>query len=274
MQASTAITNHQYGNALLDSLPPEMLDALRLNFVERHLIAGQTLYPVQCMKPAESVYFPVTAITSMGAALSDGSHVEALPVGFEGVAAFEAVLGSPRTLDQWICSISGSAIEMPVADLFTVLNTDPDVGRILLCYSQSLVTTLAYSVACHAKHSLLQRCAKWLLLTHDRVQSDELAVTHEFLAILLGVRRAGVSTVAAELQVRGAIRYSRGRIRIIDRAGLEAISCECYSHVTEEYNRLMLRTGEHGFGPRTSIVGKSESVLGGVTALPLGASRR
>jgi hypothetical protein len=235
------------GNVLLDSLPAADLEALRPSLRLHRLTAGQILCAGQGLEEIESVHFPVTAVTSMAAVLSDGDHVEALPVGFEGLAGFQVIFGSARMFEQWICAVPGLVASMRVDDFWKQLNGSPQFGRIMLCYSQSLITMLAISVACNSKHTITSRCAKWLLLTLDRAGRDEFEMTHEFLAMMLGVRRAGVSNAAAGLQRAHLIRYRRGSIRVLDRAGLERMSCECYANITQEYWRLMAHSSKERF---------------------------
>ena len=216
-----------------------MLDTLTPLLSERHLRAGEVLYSGQASDTLEYVYFPTTAVTSMSAVLDDGENVEGSPVGYEGIAGFQVIFGSSRMAEEWTCSVAGTVFQMGVKDFWQHLNESPQLGRVMLCYGQSLVTMLAQSVACNAKHPLAERCAKWLLFTQDRVKSDSFRMTHEMLAIMLGVRRAGVSVVAESLRSTGVIEYMRGRITIVDRAGLEAAACECYASVTAEYDRIM-----------------------------------
>jgi CRP-like cAMP-binding protein len=224
---------------LLGSLSDDVVNAAWPQLQLRQLEKGEVLYTGLSAEEIRFVYFPVTAVTSMVTVLSDGDCVEALPVGCEGLAGFQVIFGSSRMLEQWVCAIPGSVLEMRVDHFWAMLNSCAQLGRVLLCYSQALITALAVSVACNARHSILQRCAKWLLLTHDRTPHDAFLMTHEVLAGLLGVRRAGVSAAASSLQRSGCIRYSRGRIDVIDRAALEREACECYGNISREYHRLM-----------------------------------
>lgn len=230
---------YQSGNSLIDSLPGSVLEGYRSALRMRELEAGQLLYAGLAQDEVKYVYFPVTAVTSMSTVLSDGDFVEALPVGYEGLAGFQVIFGSARILEQWICAVPGTVAQMSVTDFWRLLNSNAQWGRILLCYGQSLITALAVYVACNAKHSVFERSAKLLLQSHDRARTDEFPMTHEFLATMLGVRRAGVSTVAAELQRKGCISYVRGRMSITNRETLEQEACECYATITGEYLRLM-----------------------------------
>ena len=233
---------YQSGNVLLDGLPDSVLGGIRDSLGVRRLAAEEILYAGEAVDDIAFVFFPITAVTSMAAILNDGDFVEALPVGYEGLAGFQVVFGSARMHEQWVCSVPGTVAAMPVAAFWSLLNSSALLGRMLLCYEQSVISALAIAVTCNAKHSLLERCAKWLLLTQDRVRSHTFAMKHELLATMLGVRRAGVSTVAAQLQSRGGISYSRGRIVITDRAVLEREACQCYTAITAEYERLMVRS--------------------------------
>jgi CRP-like cAMP-binding protein len=224
---------------LLESLPDDVLRAARSRFHLRQLQKGEVLYTGLSAEEIQSVYFPITAVTSMVTVLSDGDCIQALPVGYEGLAGFQVIFGSARMLEQWVCAVPGSVLEMRVDNFWAMLNSCAQLGRVLLCYSQALISALAVSVACNARHSVLERCAKWVLLTHDRTPHDEFPMTHELLASLLGVRRAGITVAAANLQQVGSIHYSRGRIDVINRAALEREACECYGNISREYHRLM-----------------------------------
>jgi CRP-like cAMP-binding protein len=237
-------------NVLLTGLPNDVLARIELQLRVRELCRGEVLYSGLALEEIQHVYFPVSAVLSMGTVLSDGETVEALPVGFEGLAGFQVICGSVRMYEQWICSIPGTVVEMRVEHFWELLNACASFGQVLLCYSQALITALAVSVACNAKHTVPQRYAKWLLLTHDRVRAEDFPMTHEMLSGLLGVRRAGISTAAGGFQNDGSIEYGRGRIRIRDRAALERHSCECYANVSGEFERLMARANG-AFGSKT-----------------------
>ena len=239
------------GNILLDSLSADVLASIRPKLRIRQLGTGELLYAGLAIDELEHVYFPITAVTSMTTVLSDGDFVEALPVGFEGLAGFQVIFGSTRMFERWSCAVPGTVAQMSVNDFWTVVGACGPLARILLCYHQSLITALAASVACNAKHSVQQRCAKWLLLTHDRVRMNDFPMTHEFLATILGVRRAGVSLVAGALKRVNYIKYARGKMTITDRKSLENIACECYGNITAEYVRLMARSrvGQSHDGP-------------------------
>jgi CRP-like cAMP-binding protein len=251
------LRTHFSENILLNALPAEALHIIMPHLLRQEFKAGQALYSSGVDPDIDFVYFPTTAVMSMSAPLSEGDQVEALPIGCEGLAGFEAIFGSAHVAEHWSCTIPGFVMRMSVKDFWSALNAFSQLGRIMLCYSQSLVTALANSVSCNTKHSVRARCAKWLLMTHDRVQGNAFPITHESLALLLGVRRASVSVEAGELQKAGLIRYARGHMMIVDRAGLLAESCECFEMISGEYGRLMLRSADDAIATAL-FVGKYE----------------
>ena len=190
-------------------------------------------------EPIEYVYFPNSGIISLVNLTEDGGTVEAATVGNEGMVGLPLLLGTDRMIGQAITQIVGDALRMK-ADVFKqeVTPASP-LYSLLLRYTQALMNLISQSVACNRLHSVEDRCCRWLLLCQDRVESDEFPLTQEFLAQMLGVRRASVSVVAATLQKAGLIRYRRGKITILDRLGLEAASCECYQIVKQELDRLL-----------------------------------
>jgi CRP-like cAMP-binding protein len=190
-------------------------------------------------EPIEYVYFPNSGIISLVNLTEDGGTVEAATVGNEGMVGLPLLLGTDRMIGQAITQIVGDALRMK-ADVFKqeVTPASP-LYSLLLRYTQALMNLISQSVACNCLHSVEDRCCRWLLLCQDRVESDEFPLTQEFLAQMLGVRRASVSVVAATLQKAGLIRYRRGKITILDRLGLEAASCECYQIVKQELDRLL-----------------------------------
>jgi CRP-like cAMP-binding protein len=148
------------------------------------------------------------------------------------------ILGVASTTMQALGQIPGRAVKIPARAVVEEMQRATGLNRLLLNYAEALMVQLAQHAACNRTHSIQQRCARWLLMTHDRVEGDEIALTQEFLAQMLGVRRATVTMVAGELQRAGLIDYSRGRIRIVDRHGLEGVACECYEVVRRVINRV------------------------------------
>lgn len=185
------------------------------------------------------VYFPTGSVLSVLTIMSDGSAVEIGTFGNEGVSGSQIILGGDRPPSQTICQVAGDAYVMPVAAFHLHFETASTFRALMRSYTQALFNFMGQSIACNRLHSINERCARWLLLTHDRVGRDAFDLTQEFLAIMLGVHRPSVSAAAAALQEAGFIRYHRGHLEIRDRAGLESASCECYAISAEEF-RLAL----------------------------------
>jgi CRP-like cAMP-binding protein len=218
---------HQIKNRLLSALPDSEYERLLPHLEQVSLTLKQIIYLPN--EPIEYVYFPNSGIISLVNLTEDGGTVEAATVGKEGMVGLPLLLGADRMMGQAITQIVGDAVRTPASPLYSLL----------LRYTQALMNLMSQSVACNRLHSVEERCCRWLLLCQDRVESDEFALTQEFLAQMLGVRRASVSVVAAILQKAGLIRYRRGKIMILDRLGLEAASCECYQMVKQELDRLL-----------------------------------
>lgn len=191
-------------------------------------------------EPISSVYFPLTAVCSLVIPMADGSAVECATVGNEGVVGLPVFLGAVSLPMKVFAQVPGAGLQMDVTTFRTfAAEVDGPFVAVLQRYTQTLITQLAQNVACNRLHNVEQRCARWLLMTADRVEKTQFALTQEFLAQMLGVRRATVTEVAGSLQAAGLIEYRRGVITIKDRAGLEAASCECYADVRREYDRLL-----------------------------------
>ncbi len=224
-------------NRLLSALPNSEYERLLPHLEPVSLTFKQIIYAPN--EPIEYVYFPNSGIISLVNLTEDGGTVEAATVGNEGMAGIPVLLGTDRMIGQAISQIVGDAVRMKTDVFKREVTPGSPLHNLLLRYTQALMNLISQSVACNRLHSVEKRCCRWLLLCQDRVQSNQFPLTQEFLAQMLGVRRASVSVVAAILQKTGLIRYSRGRITICDRAGLEASSCECYRIVKEEFDRLL-----------------------------------
>ncbi len=228
---------HQIRNRLLSALPDSEYERLLPHLEKVSLTLKQIIYMPN--EPIEYVYFPNSGIISLVNLTEEGGTVEAATVGKEGMVGLPLLLGTDRMIGQAITQIVGDALRMK-ADVFKQEVTPASLlYSLLLRYTQALMNLISQSVACNRLHSVEDRCCRWLLLCQDRVESDEFPLTQEFLAQMLGVRRASVSVVAATLQKAGLIRYRRGKITILDRIGLEAASCECYQIVKQELDRLL-----------------------------------
>lgn len=190
-------------------------------------------------EPIGHVYFPVSSVFSMVAGVDD-SLIEVGTIGREGLVGLPAFLGVTTGNIRAFCQIPGVALRIRVAELTDFLaGADGDLHTRLNRYTQATIAQMAQSVACNQLHSVPQRAARWLLMTADRVDAATFPLTQEFLARMLGVRRATVSQVASSLQGDGVIEYVRGVMTITDRAGLEKASCPCYRIVQDEYDRLL-----------------------------------
>lgn len=224
-------------NQLLAALPQKEFERLWPNLEIVSLTFQQILY--EANQPIEYVYFPNNGIISLVTITEDGGTVEAATVGNEGMVGICVLLGVDEIPVRAISHIAGEAWRMKTETFKREITSDSPLYALLLRYTQVLVSQLSQTVACNRLHSVEERCCRWLLLCQDRVQSNQFALTQETLAQMLGVRRASVSVVAAILQKAGLIRYSRGKITILDRTGLEAASCECYRVVKAEFDRLL-----------------------------------
>lgn len=216
---------------------------------EFHTLSARTIV-AESNQPIAYVYFPETAVLSVISHL-EGGTVEVGTVGVEGMSGLPVLLGAGREPLQVICQIPGTAWRIKPAALLELFQGDAAISRLLLRYAHAFFMQVAQTAACNGAHSIEQRCARWLLMTHDRVGEAEFPVTHQFLAFMLGVRRAGVTVAMRALQRNGVVEYRRGNVRIADRAGLEAQSCECYETVRAHYARL-LGTGTPGFRPASA----------------------
>jgi CRP-like cAMP-binding protein len=227
----------QERNGLLRALSPEAYARLLPHLEPVDLGIGQVLWRPD--EPIHAVYFPRTAVCSILTPLADEAPVESATVGREGMVGVPVVLDAPATHSQTLAQIAGAAARVDAAHFRAWLPVADGAFPLLLRYAQVLLEQTAQSVACNRRHEMDERCARWLLATHDRVGGDAFTLTHEFLAAMLGVRRASVTVAAGMLQQAGLIRYSRGRVTILDRERLEEASCECYRVVRTQHARLL-----------------------------------
>ncbi len=208
-----------------------------------HLALRQQIYRPE--QPIAKVYFPLNCVLSVVTQMKDGTQIEVGTIGREGMSAIPLLLGASSTANDGYCQVPGDAVEMP-ADLFRELSTTNVPFRQLLDrHMQGYVNMLGQLAACNRLHSVYERCARWLLMSRDRVDIDAIPLTHEFLAMMLGTNRSGVTIAAATLQQAGFIKYSHGSITILDRVGLEDASCECYEVAREQFGGLLRRVNGH-----------------------------
>ena len=224
-------------NWLLAALSEIEYDELAPSIETVTLAAGQRLGPIHEEIPF--VYFPQSGVVSMLKTMRDGTKVEVGTVGTEGMTGLAVFLGGDRMPTECVVQIAGTARRIHADALQEMSAEGTPLRTILLCYTQYLFDQVGQSVACSTLHSLEQRFARWMLMTRDRVGTDAFLMTHEHLATLLGVRRAGVSEAAESLRQDGGIAYSRGRIRIADVPQVEAMACECYRATRDDFNRLL-----------------------------------
>ena len=184
-------------------------------------------------------YFPTTAIVSLQYVLQDGGSAEIAAVGNEGVLGVALFMGGDTTPHRMLVRSAGAGFRLSARAIKQEFSHSAPVMHLLLRYTQALITQMAQTAVCNRHHSLEQQLCRWLLLTLDRLPGSELQVTQELIAHMLGVRREGVTESAGQLQRAGLIRYARGHVTVLDRAGLEKRSCECYAVVKKEYRRLL-----------------------------------
>jgi len=223
-------------NQLLGSLPPEVADELQDRLEAVDLAAGTMLYEAGAV--LRRVHFPVTAVVSLFSPLRDGGCTEVAVVGHEGVVGVCAFMGGGKALSSAVVQRPGLAWCMNARDISDLARDSEPVMQQLLRYTQALFTDMAQTSACNRHHALDEQLCRWLLQHLDRQAGDELQVTQERIAGMLGVRREGVTGAAMKLQREGLIRYGRGRIQVLDRRRLEEQSCECYGVVRLAYDRL------------------------------------
>lgn len=225
-------------NRLLSALPADVLTALEPHFEHVEIELLRVL--VDANARFTHVFFPLTGVISIVSQMTDGSTVEVGTVGNEGFAGVSVVLEGDSVPNTTLMQIPGEVVVLPAPLLAGLAEERPALRRLLHRYAHAYHIQVAQTAACNRAHDITERCARWLLMTHDRMGgAEEYALTQEVLAAMLGVRRAGVTVAAGILQKAGFIRYSRGRITILDRAGLEAASCECYGVVKAQFDRLL-----------------------------------
>jgi CRP-like cAMP-binding protein len=224
-------------NALLEALPDAERARLlsHLEFVE--LPRGAVLY--EAGTRLTHVYFPTTAIVSLIYVMDDGATTEIAIVGNEGIVGVSLFMGGESTTSRAVVQSAGMGYRLKSSKMMEEFNRTGPVLNLLLRYTQALITQMAQTAVCNRHHSLDQQLCRWLLLSLDRLRSNELVVTQELIANLLGVRREGVTEAAGRLHAAGLIAYRRGHITVLDRAQLERRACECYRVLKKEYDRLL-----------------------------------
>ncbi|WP_035354349.1 Crp/Fnr family transcriptional regulator [Edaphobacter aggregans] len=225
-------------NHLLRSLSTEERVRLCPSMQHISLPLGHVLYEAGGF--LDYVYFPTTCVVSCLYTMHDGSTAEMALAGNDGVIGIALFLGGGTAPHRAVVPIGGYAIRIPARSLQAEFARGGSLQHTLLRYTQALITQISQTAVCNRLHSLEKRLCRWLLLCHDRVKGDEISMTQEYIANMLGGRRESVTVAAGHLQDIGLIHYSRGRITILDRKGLERMVCECYRTVEDEHERLMV----------------------------------
>jgi CRP-like cAMP-binding protein len=240
LQNPVAVIRHSTSahNLLLDRLPKEVFDRIENQLTPVSLVRSQIIH-----RPGDKIqhlYFPTTCMISVTITMNDGRTVEAGAIGSREVAGINAFMGGREvTQTEYIVQLPGDAIKIGIEPMKAEFDRNTEMRDLMLKYTQAFIAQISQNVACNRLHGINQRFARWLLEVRDRVQSDEFPLTHEFIAEMLGVRRAGVSEASAKLTTMGLIDQKRGKIRIKDLPQLLKISCECYGALKEEYDRLL-----------------------------------
>jgi CRP-like cAMP-binding protein len=224
-------------NRLLAALPEDVLARFASHLTPVHLTLGQVIYEPD--EALQHVYFPTSAIVSLLYTMENGTSAEMGVVGCDGVVGIAVFMGGDTTPNRAVVQSAGDALRLELRFFREEFRRVGELHRALLLYTQALLTQMSQTAVCNRLHSVEQQLCRWLLLSHDRLQSNELVMTQELIANMLGVRREGVSVAAHRLQEAGLIRYRRGHITILDRPGLERTVCECYQVVKSECDRLL-----------------------------------
>lgn len=224
-------------NHLLAALPDQDYIRIQPSLEHVHMPLGQALYESGCN--LQHIYFPTTSIVSLLYVLASGASAEIAVVGNEGVLGIALFMGGETTPSRAVVQSAGHGYRMRAMQLKQEFNQGGPMARLLLRYTQALITQMSQTAVCNRHHTIEQQLCRWLLLSLDRLSTDNLNMTQDLIANMLGVRREGVTEAAGKLQRAGLIEYSRGHIHVIDRPNLEKRVCECYQVVKTEFDRLL-----------------------------------
>jgi CRP-like cAMP-binding protein len=227
-------------NRLLSRLSAEDEQRLRANLQPVPFDYKKILY--ESGQPIEHVYFPISGVTSMLKTMEDGSSAEVGTIGNEGMVGLPLLFNQPSGGTSVHVEIPGDGLRMPARVLRDALARSPAMQTLMRRYSYAVFNQVSQLVACNRLHDVEQRCARWLLMAQDRTIGNDFVLTHEVLSLMLGVRRSSVTVAAGRLSDAGLIEYRRGRMKIIDRKGLQQRSCECYEAIEQEYERAFAET--------------------------------
>ena len=230
-------THNVFQNRLLAAFPPEDVQRFFSDLRPVSLPLRHVLYEVGA--PLEYVYFIEQGLSSILMSMSNGSTIEVGMIGMEGMVGIQVLLGGRTSHRQFVAQAPINALRMNAARCKAAFDQSAAVRGVMLRFAEAVLDLASQTAACNRLHSIEQRCARWLLMSSDRVRSDTIPMTHEFLASMLGVRRAGVTTTLGELDRSGLVENGRGHVTIVDREGLEATACECYQLDHRRLQRLL-----------------------------------
>ena len=237
--ATAVNTTDARKNFLLDSLPKDELERVVRHLESVDLPLGKVLY--ESGDKLDYAYFPTTAIVSLLYIMENGNTAEIGVVGNDGILGIALFMGGNTTPNRAVIQSSGKALRISAKNLMAEFSLGGKFQNLLLRYTQALITQISQTAVCNRLHSVEQQLCRWLLLSHDRLDSDKLVMTHDLISNMLGVRREGVTLAAKKLVARKLIKSVRGTMTVLDRPGLEQAVCECYEVVNTEYNRLLGR---------------------------------
>jgi CRP-like cAMP-binding protein len=226
-----------FRNTLLNKLSPELLDALIPSLQRETLDLRQVLY--EPYRPIEYAYFPESGMVSVVTIMQNGDSIEVGTIGREGMAGAALVMEANDVPCRYFIQVAGEAHRIDARTLKKIVDHHPELRRLILRYESAILTQSMLGAACNGLHNVEQRCCRWLLMARDRSDSDEIFLTHEFLALMLGVRRASVTDVLRPLQDAGLVTSQRGTITVLNRAGLEKGACECYRLIVDQFHRML-----------------------------------
>jgi CRP-like cAMP-binding protein len=232
----TKATGPPTRNRILAALPPADYKRIAGQLEPVELAHGELFY--ETGQPIKHVYFPNNMMSSLVSQMANGENVEVGIIGFEGMVGLPIVLGVTNAPHETMAQIAGPALRLEAEALVDEFNRGGMMHQLLLRFTHLLMMQMGQSAACNRLHTIEERLARWLLMSHDRLEGDDLPLTQEFISMMLGVRRAGVTSAAVALQTEGFIRYRRGHITIIDRPGLEDFSCECYAVIKTDFDSM------------------------------------